>query len=158
MGNLEDGFAPYEIRFTQEQIIWLLGYLDFLKKENRWPPLGGDVLVKSGIQGRAYFEIPIGIAAEIELRLKALGNPDEFIIRDRFCHDEDVWMLGKKYHLNSGEIGMRINRGLAYIAGFSRKRISYEEWIKKGWHSKRRKSQKQLQNKDFRHSLDKPYA
>ena len=137
MGNIDDGFTPREIRFTKENIIWLLGYLDLLK-QGYWPPLGGDVLVKSGISGRAYFEIPIGIAAEIEQRLEALGDPDEFIIRDRFCHEEDVWTLEKKYHRSNGEITMRINRALRYISGFSRKTIPYDEWVKNGWKTQKK--------------------
>jgi len=145
MGNIDDGFEPREIRFNKEQIIWILKYLVLLI-QGYWPPCG-NALVRSGLQGRAYFETSIIIASEIEFRLKALGD-DEFIIRDRFCpkqgadEGDDIWMLAKKYHQEEGEIRKRIKRGLAYMAGFSRKKISYKDFIKTGWHSKRRNQPK----------------
>lgn len=125
---VEDEFyAPHEIHFTVSQIVWLLKNLSLLK-DGRWPPGDSDdILTRKGIKGRSYFEIPAVISAEVEIRLKRLGD-DGFIIRDRFCHDEDVRTLSRKYHLFIEDVKSRISRGLRYMSGEARKQISYKEF------------------------------
>lgn len=128
-------YAPYMIRFTQFQITWLLHYLDLLK-EGRWPPgEPDDIITRRGVQGRSYFEIPVTIAAEVEVRLERTGD-DGFILKDRYYKEEDNRILSKKYHLPPEEIEMRIRRALRYMRGDARKQISYQDWIRNGWKEK----------------------
>lgn len=132
-----DWYAPYEIkRFNQCQIIWILSVLDLLKAGN-WPPGDpNDIYTQHCLQSGGYFESAILVAAEVEIRLEKTGD-DGFIVRDRYCHEEDDWTLSKKYHIHIEDIRMRIRRALRYMAGDARKRISYGAWVKNGWKEKR---------------------
>ena len=130
-----DWYAPYEIRFTQWQIIWILTVLYLLKAGN-WPPGDpNDIYIQHCLQSGGYFESAVLVAAEVEVRLDRTGD-DGFIVRDKYCHNEDDRTLSRKYHLSEAEIEMRIRRVLRYVAGDARKRISYEEWVRNGWKEK----------------------
>jgi len=124
----EEFYAPYQIRFTTSQIVWLLRYLDLLK-DGRWPPgEPDDIITRRGVEGRSYFEIPVTIAAEIDIRLEKTGD-DGFILKDRFCFEQDKRTLSRKYHLSVEDIEMRIRRGLRFMSGEARKKITYQEFI-----------------------------
>lgn len=131
-----DWYAPYEIkRFNQCQIIWILSVLDLLKVGN-WPPGDpNDIYTQHCLQSGGYFESAILVAAEVEIRLDRTGD-DGFIVRDKYCHDEDEWTLSRKYHLPQAEIETRIRRALRYMSGDARKQISYQDWIRNGWKEK----------------------
>ena len=127
-----DWYAPYEIRFNQCQICWVLSALDLLK-QGTWPPGDpNDIYTQHCIQSGGYFEAAILVVAEVEIRLERVGD-DGFIVKDRFHKEEQTWTLSRKYHLPEEEIKLRIRRALRYISGDARKQISYDEWVRNGW-------------------------
>lgn len=130
-----DWYAPHEITFNYCQIIWILGVLAMLKEGN-WPPGDpNDIETQHCIHSGAYFESAILVAAEVEVRLDRTGD-DGFIVRDKYCHNEDDRTLSRKYHLSEAEIEMRIRRALRYTAGDGRKKTPYDIWIRNGWKEK----------------------
>jgi len=81
---MDDWYSPGEIRFNREQMMWLIRYLEMLKKGN-WPPnpqgsgyIDAPLSRKTGRKG-AYFETPCQFAAEVEMRLKRTGADGDML-------------------------------------------------------------------------------
>lgn len=119
----KDWYSPREIRFTREQVLWLLRNLPTLK-EGYWPieassyidiPIG-----KKSSKSGAYFETPTQFAAEIETRLERAGI-DGLILEAIECWDKSEASLAAYLRMPEWVIGRRRRRALAFVAGWRRK-------------------------------------
>jgi hypothetical protein len=129
MAERETWCRPGDIRFTIEQVKWLVGLLPLLR-EGRWPPDPG----QSGHTGlpagrktentHAPFETPALIAAELELRIIACGA-DGWLVKAVYGWGEDHQTLG----ISGQELSRRVGRCLKYISGWSRKKMTYQDFL-----------------------------
>lgn len=125
-------FSPSSIRFTWEQVIWLLGFLSMLKRGDYPPepvesgyfdtPIG-----KKTVPHRAHFETPVLIAVEIEERLALTGQDGE-MVRAFYCKGLREDEIARLVNCDELDVWRRINRALRYIKGSRRKRRSYQEF------------------------------
>ncbi len=127
-------FNPSEIYYCPHQVEWILTNLSMLKS-GRWPPesidtnyydTGGKKLRRSG----AYFEVPIAVASDIELRLEKCDK-DGRIVRQCICNGWDevtlALIMGKPVYI----IRAKIQRVLSYCSGYRKKRITYHEFSRR---------------------------
>jgi len=134
-GTAVEWFSPRECIFDSQQVKWILVHLELLKA-GYWPP---DPSGREGIKThkktkRAYFEVPVEIATEVEVRLEETGRDGLLCLT--FYHGN----IGQDKIAHYGampveEVGERISRVIRYISGWNRKRRTYEEFVK---HKKRR--------------------
>ena len=131
MHQNEEWFQPSEIEFTQEHhISWLITKLDILKS-GQWPkepprkPDGmeedSELIGKSKIKARAYFETPIQFAVEIEERLDICRH-DGQLLELVFRYGKTVEELSKRYHISNAKIRFRVEAALKHCTGGKRKR------------------------------------
>jgi len=116
-------YQLYEIRFTQDQVIWLLGILPLLR--NGWWPESDDC--QGSHSRRAYFETPILLAREIDARLEKTET-DGAMAEGRYTLLKSYESLAKQYRFQYEEVVWRIEKAIKYISGWKRKRRSYKEW------------------------------
>ena len=112
-------FAPGEIRFTREEMIWLITWLSLLEM-GKWPPehKNSGYSGSHGTRGhRAPFENPSGFAGEINARLKTTGEAGESLVDEVEGGIEDYEGLSRP-----------AQRALNYISGWRRRRITYPKW------------------------------
>lgn len=112
-----------EIRFTREQILWILKHL---VRERYWPGKGETSgytdmprIRKKG-STEAPFAKPAEIIAEIEIRLERAGL-DGLILEAIESWDKSVESLSKQLHVSEETILKRRKRALWYVAGWRRK-------------------------------------
>lgn len=120
-------FAPKDICFTIEQVIWLLENLSAIREGN-WPPrpsgyVEPKIYVKHG--HHAYYEVPVMIAAELLVRLENAGQ-DGAMARMLYVYGEDEGAIARHWHTTSDIVTYRINRALRYCSGWKRRR-AYEQ-------------------------------
>ena len=135
----KDWRNPHSIRFTRQEIKWLIPILPMLR-DGEYPPNPRDAdsgYIKGGgrplFRSDAKFETPAGLAAELDFRIQRAGlngllvellyssEPDDevFVIQHiAEALGEDTWAVDK-----------RIDKALSYIAGDNRKKLSYKEWL-----------------------------
>ena len=115
----KDWFSPSEIRFTREEMIWLITWLTLLQ-EGRWPPEHKETGY-TGHQGsrghRAPFETPVQFAAEVDTRLKTTGEAGEALVDEIQSGIVDYEGLSRP-----------ARRVLNYISGWRRRRQTYSQW------------------------------
>lgn len=115
----KDWYSPGEIRFTREEIIWLIIWLPLLE-EGRWPSEHKETGYTGsyGTRGhRAPFENPSGFAGEINVRLKSTGEAGEALvdeIQDAITHFEGL--------------SRPAQRALNYMSGWRRRKETYPQW------------------------------
>jgi len=139
-------YAPKEIHFTKEQVLWVLQHLEYMA-QGYWPSehlesgydyLGGP---QSGVK-RAYFETPTGVASELTARLTACGDDGmllEFMVASKY--DDMIWFearLARYLHTTSEDIHSRITTALNYCCGSGRKMTSYKDYsASRKWYKKK---------------------
>lgn len=126
----EPWWHPRDIRFTREQVEWLLSWLPSLKEGN-WPARpSGYTEAPAGRKARsrhASFETPAQIAAELECRLAKCAL-DRYLVEDSYIDGIDERDLARKLGLDIGDVGRRISSVLKYVSGWNRKTCSLKEW------------------------------
>jgi len=122
---MDNWYSPKEITFHRDQVIFLIRHLELLS-EGVYPPnpseLGyseAPITKKGRSKVGAYFETPVGLAAEIKIRLKQTGADGELLIEE----------LKADYLL----LSYKARTALNYISGWQRRwmkpqNISYAEW------------------------------
>lgn len=117
-GHSIDGiwWPPGKITFRRRQMLFLIKNLPELR-EGHWP---------ADPAGSGYYEIPAGIAAEIEDWLEKCGI-DGLILLAIECWGESEASLAKYLRIPPWSIKKRAKRALRYISGWERKRQSYKE-------------------------------
>lgn len=126
-------YSPREIKFSREQVLWLIRNLPALK-EGYWPPEASsyiDIPIgKRTASRKAPFETPTEYAAEIEARLERAGI-DGLILEAIECWDKSEQSLASYLRLPVDVISRRADTALGYISGWRRK-VSY-------WHFRHHK-------------------
>jgi hypothetical protein len=134
MPRFENGkpvwYAPHEIRYSVEQVKWLISILPSLREGN-WPPDPRETgyndrsFTTRQWQRHAPFETACMIAGEVDARLKACGW-DGLLVKSVYCWGEDYQSLG----ISEEELYRRCGRCLEYVSGWKRKNMSYKQWVK----------------------------
>jgi hypothetical protein len=129
MMKIEQWWAPRDIRFSLEQVKWLVGYLPLLR-EGKWPS-DTSVQVESertgsgnSVKSRAPFESAAMVAAELDQRITACGL-DGWLVKAVFGWGEDSVSLG----ISDEELYRRVGHCLKYVSGWQRKKTTYREFI-----------------------------
>jgi hypothetical protein len=125
-------YETYEVQFCRFQMLWLLANLLILK-DGRYPPgtASGyiDLHLESNktLTGRASFETPVGLAAEVEIRLDRCGL-DGVILKAVVMWGEAPDRLAKGLKMEYQDVLRRQERALQYISGWRRRRITYKDF------------------------------
>jgi len=116
-------YAPREIQFTREQVLWLIKNLPTLR-EGYWPKDASSyVEIPTGKRrgkGKAYFETPVEYAAEIEIRLERAGI-DGLILEAIVGWDKSEASMASYLRMPEWSIRKRYKRALMYVASWRRK-------------------------------------
>jgi len=137
-------WTPWEIRFFREQVIWLIEWLTVLGA-GQWPaiPLNESWARHKRPMGRAYFETPAQVFAEITDRLDQCGQDGE-IVKDTYLWKKSDREICIAYKMDVFQIDRHVNSALAYISGWKRKWTrednpqTYAEFRWHGWIPKSR--------------------
>ena len=125
-------YESYEVRFCRFQMLWLLANLVTLK-EGRYPPGSASGYVDMHLEsnkplvGRASFETPVGLAAEVESRLDRCGL-DGVILKAIVMWGETPDALARGLNMDYGDVLRRQERALRYVSGWRRRRITYRDF------------------------------
>ena len=138
--NEKEWHHPSSIRFSREQVKWLIYHLPTLRNGSypRNPKETG--YTDAGISQRQFrrgakFETPAIIAAELDVRIQRAGVDGlmlEFLYSgdyadELFVIEHMAIMLG----VDRREIARRIQNALRYVSGNGRKKTSYKEYTRK---------------------------
>lgn len=132
-------YAPGEIRFTLNHILFLLENINLLE-DGFYPPnpeeTGYQELKIAVARGkpRAYFETPICLIAEIKLRIslaKDNHNDDGKLLLDKYRLGLNDDELARVNHLSYNQVITGINSALLFITGWKRERLPYSDWCRK---------------------------
>ena len=120
-------FAPREILFTREQVLWLFEHLPSIREGN-WPSRPSNYTepnVQKSPSRYAPFETPIQIAAELLVRLENAGQ-DGAMCKMEFVYGEPEETIARHWRLPTWTVERRIARALNYCCGWRRKKV-YEQ-------------------------------
>jgi hypothetical protein len=114
-------FAPRDIIFQRDQVIWVLANMELLA-EGRWPPDQRETgYTETSIRGtrsiRAPFEKPVQIFAEITTRLVSTREAGEALV-------DEVQVGINEYE----SLSRPARRALNYVSGWKRRRMSFANW------------------------------
>ena len=127
---MNEWYSPSEIRFWVEHIEWIILHLDTLE-QGYWPPDShptGYTDVRGPKRGhRAYFEVPVCIAAEVTYRLKQCGA-DGMLARKCLADGWDIQSLAELMKIHQSQIETRVKRVLLFCSGWRRRRITFDEF------------------------------
>ena len=119
----KDFYAPREIRFTRNQVLWLIKNLSTLRS-GYWPTEASSYidlpLRKKTSRRGAYFTTPVEYAAEIETRLEKCGLSG-LILEALEGWDKTVASLSVTFRVSEWVIQRRRRQALAFVAGWRRK-------------------------------------
>lgn len=125
-------FSPGEIRYTREQVLFILENTEILK-EGLWPPepkeTGYTDEGKHPVACHAPYEVACMIIGEVEARLKSCGEAGE-ALADEAKYIELIDCLSRP-----------ARRALNYVSGFRRRRQSYSRWC---WEQERKTDKKSV--------------
>lgn len=124
----ETWYSLGEIRFTRKQCLWVIRSLPYLRGGGRPANPAGSGYVDSPISKRkgksgAYFEEPILLAADIQIRLEHCGL-DGLILEAIEGWDKTVASLSQYLHIPGWSILKRRKNALGYISGPARRWIT----------------------------------
>ncbi len=122
---IEEWFAPADINFSRENMMWLIRHKDELL-EGDWPanPWGSsytDIPSIKGGSNEARFVRPCQFAAEVEVRLKQTG------LEGRLLRAE---LNGGWHDVPYEQLSKESRDALNYISGWRRRKQSYREFKK----------------------------
>ena len=126
-------YSPVSIRFTREQMIWLIENLELLE-EGIFPCDPKDTgytetpNVQTSRSHRARFETPAQYCAEVTARMYPKDKNGKII--DRKLHEaSDVLVWEVQHGLSDYELlSPQAKRALNYISGWSRRETPFSKW------------------------------
>ena len=137
----KEWYNPRSIRFTRAQVKWLISQLPLLRNGSypRNPKESG--YVDTGIKSKQFkagasFEVPAGIAAELDIRIQRAGVDGlmlEFLYA--FDPDDEVFIIehmAQALNLGRKEVSQRIRNALYYVSGSNRKATTYNKYLAAG--------------------------
>lgn len=129
---MDEWYSYRDIKFTPEQVIWILQNLELLE-EGKWPPeysvtgYTDDGFMKR-VNKEAGFVKPTIIVAEVNKRLERTG------VHGKLLRAEIIAGL---------ELSEESKSALRYCSGRRRKQMSFLQWQRKG------KYEEKLRNRNF---------
>ncbi len=129
---MEEFYAPSDITFSREQMLWLIENRELLH-EGKWPPQHIETgRTDKQVGHSAPFEVPIIHIAEVTDRLEQVDG-----IRDEINHRLTAAKVDGKLLLAEVDAGKTISELsyesrtiLNYISGWKRKKMSLSDWRK----------------------------
>ena len=133
----EKYWSIYEIRFTKEQIVWLIKQLPLLRMGVYLPKTTDTGYFDPQISGKGGtpktpYARAVEVAAELDFRIESAGL-DGLMLEMLFSGDTQD-MLSMMAHMGNcldcplENIQHRIRRALSFIKGFRRKR-NYQDFV-----------------------------
>ena len=128
---MTEWYALNQIRFTGEEIIWVLCSAGLLH-EGDWPPepmVSGDIpTIKKGGKKNARFTKPVEVIAEVERRLEHCGF-DGLLVNLYHAYEWDEIQLSKYYRISVAEVRQRIDAVVWWISGWNfNQHFPYRRW------------------------------
>jgi hypothetical protein len=133
----QDWYPAHAIKYTRQQVIWLLSLLPSLRDGSYLPnpkesgytkaPIG-----KSQINSKATFITPAEIYSELTNRIETAGEDGLWLEMAYSCGIENRFVI--EQHIASAtnsdinEIDKRVQRALTYISGKYIKERNYQDW------------------------------
>jgi len=137
---IKDWYSPHSIKFTKAQVKWLISVLPMLRngvyprnpKESGYTDAG--IVPKKQTKAGAKFEIPAGLAAELEIRIQRAGV-DGLMLEFLYAFEpaDELFVMehmAQCLNLSRKEVNQRIRNALYYVSGDKRKTGSYSQYIK----------------------------
>lgn len=137
----KEWYNPRNIRFTRAQVRWLIPHLPLLRNGSypRNPKLSDSGYTDTGIKSKQFkagaaFEVPAGIAAELDIRIQRAGV-DGLMLEFLYAFEpaDELFVIehiAQCLNLEKGEVQQRIRNALYYVSGKDRKTTSYSKYIK----------------------------
>jgi len=126
----EPWWTPGAIRFSREQVWWLISNLDTIRKGD-WPNEHRETGYAGGKNKShshsAYYEKSIQISAELLQRIEK-SWPDSALLMLSVAYGDIRQVMANGERQDIGRIQRRINSALAYISGRKRKSRSYYDF------------------------------
>ena len=124
---MKDWYAPSEIKFRKEHVLFLIEHIDLLRS-GQWPPEcknTGYIGTNSQKSFHAPFETPALFAAEIDYRLGRCGLAGQLL--EAKVKAQYLWLEREA------------NQALMYCCGWKRRDRSFADWKKdRNYHLKKR--------------------
>ncbi len=129
-------WKPNEIRFTREQIEWLIPALPLLRNGTypRDPKETGvydTPIGKRQVKAKAGFITAAEIASELDWRITQTGEIGIFLELVYSQPDDKIFILqhiSVAIGVDIDRLDRDIERAMHYIVGFKRRQRSYKEW------------------------------
>ena len=118
-------YSPAEIRFTREQMIFLILSMDLLS-QGAYPPdskgtgYTDPAILSKAKSHKAPFETPIQFHAELKSRLDKTGTDGKLLVAE------------VRAEYTFGELSREASTALDYISGWRRRKMDYTSWKKQG--------------------------
>jgi len=130
----EEYVPSYRIRFSRDQVMFLLRHLDLLRQGIYLSDHTGYVDIPSGRKKRrrrAPFVLAAEVAAELDWRLSRTGL-NRYLVEDVITNGLLEEIVASKVNLPVEEVNLRVRSVIAFCCGFKRKKSSYSAW-KQTW-------------------------
>lgn len=119
-------YTPSEIRFCRPQVLWLIENLGVLRT-GIWPPNPQgtsytDATIRGHKRFNAYFETPIQIESEVQIRLENTGLSGKLLVSEI---NQGIGLEG---------LSIESRSALNYISGWRRRRLSFVDWKRQRRH------------------------
>ena len=133
----KDWYSPGGIKYTKAQVRWLIPQLPLLRGGSypRNPKETGyeDSVSLQQIKDSANFEVPAGIAAELDIRIQRAGV-DGLMLEFLYAFEPDdeyyvVEHMAQCLNLHRKEVEQRIRNALYFVSGPDRKAGSYSQYV-----------------------------
>ena len=127
-------FSPMIIWYCYHQVDWILTNFTLLVS-GLWPPEGLDTgYYDTGgrklRRGGAYYEVPVAVASDVELRLNRCG-PDGELVRvckvDGIDVERQAYIQSKPVYI----LEAKIKRVINYCSGFRARQLTFEEFTRR---------------------------
>lgn len=131
----EDYYKPNEIRYSRQQIEWLIPLLPLLRSGSypRDPTESGYTQApgKRQVKAKASFIMAAEIASELDWRIQQAGW--EGLITEMVYSnlDDRYWAMqhiAESLEMDINEVERVTSRVIRYLAGFKRRQRTYSQW------------------------------
>ena len=140
MMTTKDWFSPHAVtKFTRSMVKWVIPQLPLLRAGSypRNPKESG--YTDTGIKSRQFkagatFEVPAGIAAELDIRIQRAGA-DGLMLEFLYAFEsaDELFVIehmAQCLNLERREVEQRIRNALYFVSGVNRKASKYTQYIK----------------------------
>jgi len=136
----KEWYSQYSVEsFSKAQVKWLIPLLPMIR-DGDYPPNPKETgYVDQGIKSRvikpgARFELPAGIAAELDIRIQRAGV-DGLMLEFLYAFDpaDELFIIehiAQCLNLERNEVCQRIRNALYFVSGADRKVGSYSQYVK----------------------------